>query len=80
MPRSRSTSIGFRGIIMSMVGVGFLELGLPINGIFALSAVLMAVSWLMLGRIRAPLPGQPEFEVRAQLRDLWPLRARNPRG
>jgi MFS transporter, DHA1 family, inner membrane transport protein len=75
----QSTTIGLRGIVMSMVSVSLLGLGFSDTYVFGLSVVLLAIAWVMFGFICAPRPGEAEFAERVPLRDRWPLRFRNPR-
>ncbi|MFN8489751.1 MAG: MFS transporter [Caldilineaceae bacterium] len=70
----QGTVVGVRGMIVPMVGVGLLQLGVPITGIFILSIGLMTIAWIMFGRIDAPLPAQPASITRYH----WPIRFRWP--
>jgi hypothetical protein len=56
------------------LGVGLLGLGLPIHAIFVMSIVLIAIGWVMFGRVQAPAPTQPASLTRYR----WPIRFRWP--
>lgn len=71
----QGTIIGLRGMIMPLVSVTLLRFGLPYGGVFAISILLMAVAWLMFGRIDAPMTAQPPSELRYR----WPIRFRLPK-
>ncbi|HMN28297.1 MAG TPA: hypothetical protein PKE45_09105, partial [Caldilineaceae bacterium] len=70
----QGTVVGIRGMIVPYVSVLLLALGVPITGIFVLSMVLMVISWVMFGRILAPVPEQPHRITRYR----WPIRFRFP--
>lgn len=75
----QSTVVGLRGMIMPFVAAGMLRLGLPINGIFLTSIVLIAIAWLLFGTIAAPGLSPEETAEQQRLHYQWPLRWRFPR-
>jgi MFS family permease len=70
----QGTVVGLRGMIVPYVSVGLHALGLPLGGIFITSICLMAVAWVMFGRVEAPVPAQPHTITRYR----WPIRFRFP--
>ena len=75
----QSTVVGVRGILVPHIGIGLIALGVPMNGVFVLSALLMAVSVWLLGRVQVVTPQEPAFAERRHLRYRWPMRFRLPR-
>ncbi|MEZ4675097.1 MAG: MFS transporter [Caldilineaceae bacterium] len=71
----QGTIIGLRGMIMPLVSVTLLRFGLPYSDVFAISILLMAVAWIMFGRIDAPMPDRSLSELRYR----WPIRFRLPK-
>jgi MFS family permease len=71
----QGTIIGLRGMVMPLVSVTLLRFGLPYTGVFSMSILLMAVAWIMFGRIDAPMPNRPPSELRYR----WPIRFRLPK-
>ncbi|MFN8443342.1 MAG: MFS transporter [Caldilineaceae bacterium] len=43
----QSTVVGIRGLLAPMLGLAFLHLGVPYNGVFAISVGLMGAGWLL---------------------------------
>jgi MFS transporter, DHA1 family, inner membrane transport protein len=70
----QGTVVGVRGMIVPYVGVGLYGLGVPLTGIFLLSMGLMAIAWVMFGRVDAPTLAQPDTITRYR----WPIRFRFP--
>jgi MFS family permease len=70
----QGTVVGVRGMLAPYLGVGLLGLGLPIHAIFVMSIVLIAIGWVMFGRVQAPAPTQPASVTRYR----WPIRFRWP--
>lgn len=75
----QSTIVGVRGMLVPHIGIGLIALGVPMNGVFVLSALLMATSVWLLGRVQVITPEEPEFAERRNLRYRWPMRFRLPR-
>jgi hypothetical protein len=75
----QSTVVGLRGMIMPFVAAGLLRLGLPINGIFLTSIVLIALAWVLFGTVAAPGLSPEEAAEQQRLHYQWPLRWRFPR-
>lgn len=74
----QATVVGLRGIVAPILGVLLLRLGMPDVGIFAIGALLIALSWLIFARIALPPPtadGRPWQTLRYR----WPIRFRLPR-
>lgn len=71
----QGTIIGLRGMVMPLVSVTLLRFGLPYTGVFSISILLMAVAWIMFGRIDASMPNRPPSELRYR----WPIRFRLPK-
>jgi len=72
----QSTVVGLRGLLTPVVMVGLLRLGVPHNGIFLISAVVLALGWVSFGWVKAPLPTDEGFGERRKLRYRWPFRRR----
>ena len=72
----QSTIVGVRGMVVPHIGIGLIGLGIPMNGVFVLSTILMALSVWLLGRVQVISPQEPEFSARRNLRYRWPMRFR----
>ena len=72
----QSTVVGLRGLLTPVVMVGLLRLGVPHNGIFLISAIVLALGWVSFGWVKAPLPTDEGFGERRKLRYRWPFRRR----
>ncbi|MEZ4660618.1 MAG: hypothetical protein R2911_23935 [Caldilineaceae bacterium] len=70
----QSTIVGVRGILVPHIGIGLIALGAPMNRVFVLSALLMASSVWLLGRVQVITPQEPAFAERS-LRINWRRRA-----
>jgi predicted MFS family arabinose efflux permease len=75
----QATITGLRGLIAPLITVLLLSLGVPYNGIFATSVILIGLSWVLFGYIRVPAPNESELQTQQRLRLRWPLRPRIPR-
>jgi len=75
----QSTMLGLRGMIMPFVAAGLLRAGLPVNGIFLISVVLIAGSWFFFGTVQSAALSPEEREAQQRLRYQWPLRWRFPK-
>jgi len=62
----QSTVVGLRGIFGPQISVALLGAGFSDVTIFALSAGVMAVAWLIFGLVNAPMPAQGNEEIQQQ--------------
>ncbi|MFZ4660741.1 MAG: MFS transporter [Caldilineaceae bacterium] len=62
----QSTVVGLRGIFGPQISVALLGAGFSDVTIFALSAGVMAVAWLIFGLVNAPTPAQGNEEMQQQ--------------
>lgn len=62
----QSTVVGLRGIFGPQISVALLGAGFSDVTIFALSASVMAVAWLLFGLVNAPTPAQGNEEIQQQ--------------
>jgi len=75
----QSTAVGLRGMVVPFISAGLLHLGVPINGIFLTSIVLIAIAWWLFGTVQGAAPSPQDLETQQRLRYQWPLRWRFPR-
>lgn len=75
----QATVVGLRGMITPFLGAALLRLGMAESTIFALGAILILLSWLILLPVQG-MPATPQnLPQRRSLRARWPLRWRTPR-
>lgn len=75
----QATVLGMRGIVSPFIGVALVALGVNQTAVFATGALLIVLSWFILGRVKLAMSPEQMRAKRQMLRFRWPIRFRFPR-